>query len=538
MKHIATKTSAKKAHEIPRLGRRRWLHTLNIPSSRALMLCRSLSFFLPAVFLLVAVLARDCAVAGDWPQFRGRNAAGTSDGQSLPLTWDAETGSNIRWKTAIPGLGHASPVITRGCVFIITADGGEMDPPLRVGLYGDIASVETESSHTWQLFCLSAYTGQILWKRSVHEGVPMIKRHTKATHANSTPATDGVHLVVFLGSEGLHCFDLCGNLLWKKDLGVLDSGYFRAPEAQWGFGSSPIIYKNMVIIQCDVQKDSFIAAFDVHDGRELWRTARQDVPTWSTPTIYEGDTRTELIVNGYQHAGGYDPLTGAELWRLSGGGDIPVPTPVAAHGLIFLSSAHGPQRPLCAIRGGATGDLTPTSDLTSSGHIAWYQQRSGIYMQTPIVYGEYLYACRDSGVLTCYEALTGERIYRERLGQGNAGFTASAVAADGKLYFTSENGDIFVVQAGPKFEVLATNALNEVCMATPAISDGMLIVRAKNHVYGIGTPKIQEMVTLRSFEPAWTTSHPCRVVCEERRRIGPLRSWIRARIRRIGHARY
>ena len=487
--------------------------------SRKLTFCRSIGLLLVSVALLTAV-GSGSATAGDWPQFRGRNATGTSDDQRLPINWNTETGANIRWKTAIPGLGHASPIVTKGCVFIVTADGGDVDPQLRVGLYGDIASVENESSQMWQLFCLSAHTGQIAWQRTVHEGVPTIKRHTKATHANSTPATDGIHLVVMLGSEGLHCFDLRGNLLWKRDLGVLDSGYFRAPDAQWGFGSSPIIYRDLVIVQCDVQQDSFIAAFDVHNGHEVWRTARQDVPTWSTPTIYEGETRPELIVNGYKHAGGYDPLTGEELWRISGGGDIPVPTPVVADDLIFLTSAHGPQRPLFAIRAGATGDITPEGDLTSGGHIAWYQERSGIYMQTPIVYGEYLYACADNGVLTCYDARSGERIYRERLGQGRTGFTASPVAADGKLFITNENGDIFVVQTGPSFELLATNAMNEVCMATPAIADVMLIVRSKSHVYGIGTSPVQEM-ELASASPQ-QTSYRYAPVC---RRGRPCRLW-------------
>ena len=372
------------------------------------------------------------------------------------------------------------------------------DSQLRVGLYGDIAPVPTESSHAWQLYCLSKYTGQILWKRTILERIPQIKRHTKATHANSTPATDGIHVVVFLGSEGLYCYDRCGNLLWKKDLGVLDSGYYAVPAAQWGFGSSPIIFKNMVIVQCDVQQNSFVAAFDVNNGRELWRTSREDVPTWSTPTIFEGNTRTELVVNGYKHAGGYDPWTGKELWRLSGGGDIPVPTPVVAHGLIFLSSAHGRQRPLCAIREGATGDITPTDDTEPGDHIAWYLPRSGIYMQTPIVYGEYLYACGDNGVLNCYEARTGKAIYRERLGNGATGFTASAIAADGKLYFTSENGDIYVVQSGPAFKLLATNAMDEACMATPAVSDGMLIVRTESHVYAIGPPPDQVLNKVQS----------------------------------------
>jgi outer membrane protein assembly factor BamB len=393
-------------------------------------------------------------------------------------------------------------------VFIVTAESRASDSQLRVGLYGDIASVPSEQSHHWQLLCLSKQTGGVLWKRTIVERVPQIKRHTKASHANSTPATDGTHVVVFLGAEGLYCYDRCGNLSWRKDLGVLDSGYYVVPAAQWGFGSSPIIYQNMVIVQCDVQQNSFVAAFDVRSGRELWRTSREDVPTWSTPAIFEGRSRTELVLNGYKHTGGYDPWTGKELWRLGGGGDIPVPTPVAAHGLIFLSSAHGGKRPLRAIRLGATGDITPKDDAELGEHIAWSEPRGGIYMQTPLVYGDYLYACADNGLLNCYEAQTGKHIYRERLGNGATGFTASAVAGDGKLYFTSEGGDIYVVRAGEKFQLLATNAMNEVCMATPAISDGNLIIRTQNHVYAIGaaSPPVATKSSKLRFEKSGNRS--------------------------------
>jgi outer membrane protein assembly factor BamB len=453
--------------------------------------CRCLAWFLVALAPGPSASAGDGISATDWPQFRGHNAAGVSNDQKLPVTWNVDTGANIRWKTAIPGLGHASPIVAGDFVFIVTAENSVDESKLRVGLYGDIASVPAEAAHAWQLYCLSKSTGKIIWQRTIVERVPQIKRHTKATHANSTPATDGKHVVVLLGSEGLYCYDRRGNLLWQKDLGVLDSGYYAAPAAQWGFGSSPIIFKNMVIVQCDVQQNSFLAAFGVSSGQELWRTPRADVPTWSTPTIFRGSTRIELVVNGYKHAGGYDPWTGRELWRLGRGGDIPVPTPVVAHGMVFLSSSHGQQRPLCAVRQGATGDITPAKETELGDHLAWYLPRAGIYMQTPIVDGDYLYACNDNGALSCYEAQTGTSMYRSRLGNGSTGFTASAVASDGKLYFTSENGEIYVVQSGPTFKLLANNAMNETCMATPAISDGMLIVRTEGHVYAIGNQQDQ-----------------------------------------------
>jgi outer membrane protein assembly factor BamB len=448
-----------------------------LPNCRAGLLAR-----------LFCVCSTLTACAADWPQFRGPRASGVADGKSLPVTWDVEAGTNVRWKTRVRGLGHASPIVVGSRVFIVTAISGDPDASLKVGLYGAIAPVKDDTVHTWQLICLSKTTGESLWEQSLYEGVPKIKRHTKATHANSTPASDGKHLVVFLGSEGLYCYDLDGTPRWKKDLGVLDSGYYVVPNAQWGFASSPVIYQGMVIVQCDVQKDSFLAAFDIDNGNELWRTPRADVPTWSTPAILETPDGPQVIVNGYKHTGGYDARTGKELWHLKGGGDIPVPTPVLAHDLIFFSSAHGMLAPLYAVRRGATGDITLEPDAESSQHIAWYKKRDGIYMQTPLVYGDLLYACRDNGVLSCYEAQTGEMMYRERLGTGQTGFTASAVAGHDKVYLTSELGDVYVVRAGPQFELLATNSMAEICMATPAISDGSLFFRTKDHVIAIGEP--------------------------------------------------
>jgi outer membrane protein assembly factor BamB len=406
-------------------------------------------------------------------------------------------------------------------VFVVTAVSGLPEPGLRVGLYGDIASVKDDSTHVWKLYCLGRETGQVFWSRIVHRGVPQIKRHTKATYANATPATDGTHLVVSLGSEGLYCFDLCGNLLWRRALGLLDSGYYEVPSAQWGFGSSPIIHQGIVFVQCDVQQNSYLAAFDVCDGRELWRTARKDVPTWSTPTIVAGRERTQLVVNGFRHAGGYDPLTGQELWRLGGGGDIPVPTPVVARDLIILSSAHGGQAPLRAIRSGATGDITPGRSGSQAKSVVWSHRRDGIYMQTPLVYGQYLYACKNNGVLSCYQVESGRLVYRERL-DGGVGFTASPVACRGKLYFTSEDGNVYVVAAGPTFKLLAKNVMNEVCMSTPAISDGLLILRARDHVYGIGAPPA----------PCPADTAECRDVSNPsgvlgRRLLGPLRGVLR-----------
>lgn len=441
---------------------------------------------LPALAFLLAGPAAAADPAAHWPSFRGPHASGIAEGHATPVTWDVERGHNILWKTPIPGLGHGSPVIWGDRIFLTTAVSETGEADLRVGLYGDIAPVNEDFAQKFKVLCVDRDSGRVLWERVAYEGVPKIKRHTKATHANASPATDGRHVVAFFGSEGLYCYDLDGELRWKKDFGVLDSGYFMVPGAQWGFGSSPVIFEDRVIVQCDVQGNSFVAALDIADGREIWRTPRDEVPTWGTPTVHRDAERTQIIVNGYRHIGGYDFATGRELWRLTGGGDIPVPTPVVAHGLAFITNAHGPMAPIYAVRLAAQGDITPESPEHPGEHVAWWTPRMGNYMQTPLVYGGLLYACMDNGVLTCFDARTGEQKYRQRLGGGRSGFTASGVAADGKLYFTSEDGEVYVLKAGPEFEQLAVNSMAEVCMATPAIAEGVLYFRTRGHLVAVG----------------------------------------------------
>lgn len=428
------------------------------------------------------------AIANNWPSFRGLHASGVADGSAPPVAWNSENAANIKWKTAIPGFAHASPVIWGDRIFITTAISSDTAAILRVGLYGDVAPDKDVSKHSWKVYCLDKKSGKILWERVAHEGLPKVKRHTKATQANSTPVTDGKHVIALFGAEGMFCYDMKGKLLWQKDLGLLDSGWFYDPDYQWGHGSSPIIYKDLVIVQCDIQKNSFIAAYRLKDGREVWRTQRDEIPSWGTPTIHESGNRAELIANGTNYVRGYDPLTGKELWRLAGNSEITTPTPFVAHDLIFVASGYRPIQPIYAIRLGAVGDISLQDTSTANAHIAWSKKRGGPYMPTPIVYGDYLYTCANNGTLTCYNAKTGEQIYRERLAGRGSGyaFTASPVAADGKLYFTSEDGEIFVIKAGPAYELLAANSMGEVCMATPAISEGMIFIRGQQHVYGIG----------------------------------------------------
>lgn len=450
--------------------------------------------FWALIFLTVtgAALAQ-----ANWPSFRGPNAKGISPDANTATVWNVEKSENIGWQTTIPGLGHSSPIIWGDRLFVTSAVNERKTSPLKVGLYGDPASADDNDTQQWKVFCLNKTTGEITWQATAHEGVPQVKRHPKATHANCTMATDGTNVVAFFGSEGLYCYDLGGHLRWKKDLGILRASpvvYNDAPDPngwmlEWGFASSPIIFASRVFVQCDVLTNGFVAAFDLADGREVWRTRRDDTGTWSTPNVCAAGSRPQLIVNGWKHMGGYDLQSGLEIWRMSGGGDCPVPTPMVWHDLIFLMSAHGPRSPIYAVRADAAGDISLPDGVSTNQHVAWSVRRGGSYMQTPMFYGDLLYTCQVDGILSCYEAATGKQLYKERLGSGGDGFTASPVASEGRIYFTSEQGTVFVVKPGANFTVMATNHLGEICMATPAISDGTLFFRTQGHVMAIGERK-------------------------------------------------
>ena len=435
--------------------------------------------------LLLLAFALTAARAQNWPQFRGPNATGVAEGPGRPVKWDASSSLNVRWKTPIPGLAHSSPVVWGNKVFVTTAVNSVKDET-RFGLFGDVEPVKNDPQHSWKVIAIDKLTGKILWERTAYEGIPKVKRHPKSSHAASTPVTDGKVVIANFGSEGLYAYDFNGKLLWKQDLGVLDAGWFYDVDYQWEYGSSPIIYKNLVIVQADIQKNSFIAAYDIKSGKLVWKTPREELSSWGTPTVYEGKLRAELITNGTKAIRGYDPLTGKELWRLGPMSEITTPTPFVAQDLIFVTSGYPPVQPIYAIRPGANGDISLKDGKDSNEFIAWSKQRGGPYMPTPIVYGELLYTCSNQGVLTAYNAKTGERVYQERLGGTGGAFTASPVASDGKIYLSSEDGDVFVVKAGPKYELLSKNPVGEVMMATPAISDGLVIVRTISNLYAFG----------------------------------------------------
>jgi outer membrane protein assembly factor BamB len=422
----------------------------------------------------------------DWPQFRGISAQGIAEGFSVPATWNAATGENVVWKTKIPGLGLSSPIVWGDTVFISTAISGKADAGLRVGYYGDIQSVPDDTEHEWRVYALDKKTGAIKWQHSPYKGVPKIKRHMKNSHANSTLATDGERLIAFFGSEGLYAYDLKGTLLWKKDLGVLDTGYYMVPEAQWETGSSPVLHDGKIVLQVDVQKNSFLAVFDAKDGRELWRVPRTDVPTWSSPTVHSVGGKPQILVNGMRHVGAYDFQTGKEIWKLSGGGDIPVPTPVVNDGLVYITNAHGNDSPVYAIKETATGDISLKGGATSNDGVAWMAPRSGGYMCTPLVYRGLVYNVRYNGVLNVFDRKTGEKKYETRLAGATSAFTASPIANDGRVFIASEDGQVFVIAAGPEFKVLAMNEMSTPVLATPALSDGTLLIRTQDQIMAVG----------------------------------------------------
>ncbi len=429
------------------------------------------------------------AVAQNWPGFRGVNASGVTDGKPSPTTWDAEKGTNIAWKTPIPGLAHSSPVVWENTVFITTAVSSDPNSVFRKGLYGDVDSAADVSKHTWKIYALDKKSGKVLWERVAHEGPPKTKRHIKSTFANASPVTDGKYLIAFFGSEGLFAYNLKGKLLWKQDLGVLDAGWFFDPDYQWGTSSSPVIYKDLVIVQCDVNKGSFIAAFNLKSGKQVWRTERDEIPSWGTPTIVESKTRVELVTNATRAVRAYDPLTGKELWRLTGNPEVTATTPIAAHDLIFICNSYRPNQPIYAIKQGvANGDISLKDGKEASEFVAWSKQRGGSYMPTPVIYSDYLHVLSNNGTLTVFNAKTGERIYQQRVADKGGSFSASPIVVNGNLYLASEDGEVHVIKAGAKYELVSTNQMNEVMMATPAVSDGILIIRGQHHVFGITAP--------------------------------------------------
>jgi outer membrane protein assembly factor BamB len=423
---------------------------------------------------------------GSWPSFRGPGASGIAEGQNLPERWDPKTRENVLWRTPIPGLAHSSPVVWGDRLFVTTAISGRANATFKPGLYGDGDASDDTSVHKWMLYALDKRTGKIAWERVAFTGPPRNKRHIKSTYASASPATDGRIVVAWFGSEGVHAYDVNGTPLWRVDLGRVDMGAYDIPSYEWGPASSPIIWNGLVILQVDTQADSFLLALDAATGKTVWKTDRDEPPSWGTPTVIRTSTGDELVTNASNFIRGYDPKTGKELWRLGGSSKITAPTPIGADDMIVVASGRGPERPIFVVRPGGHGDLTLPKDQTSSPTVAWSKTGRGSYMPTPLAYQGILYVLANNGVFDAYDLKSGQEIYRQRLEPVGSGFSASPVAADGRIYLSSEDGEIIVVGAGREFKKIGVNSMGELLMATPAISDGVMYVRSASSLSAIG----------------------------------------------------
>jgi outer membrane protein assembly factor BamB len=434
------------------------------------------------VSLTVAV---DSALAqtSNWAQWRGKEGSGISAETNLPVEWSDK--KNLKWKTAIAGRGHSSPIVWGNRVFLTTSIEGAVIPGAAAVRhvhkgeeYIHPDSVGADHSYTLMLLCLDAVSGKILWQKTAYEGRVHDNRHRKNTYASTTPVTDGKYVYFSFEAEGLYCYDFNGRQVWKTNLGKIAKGGM-------GPGTSPVLYENLLILQCDQEygEGSFIAAVNKTNGKEVWRVARTHRRSWATPLLIRGAARAELVTSGAESVIAYDPASGKELWRAPGVVSNPIPSPVTGHGLVFVSAGSQAKRAY-AIRLGANGDLTNTPN------VVWSYDKGTAYTPSPILYGEFLYLMTDAGLITCIEPKTGTVIYQTRM-PVPAKFTASPVAFEGKILLVSEDGDSFVLKAGQTPEVLKVNSLGEPIYASPAISGGRIFLRGEKHLYCImkETPK-------------------------------------------------
>ncbi|WP_236696165.1 outer membrane protein assembly factor BamB family protein [Rhodopirellula islandica] len=426
----------------------------------------------------------------DWPSFRGPGARGVAEGSTIPTTWNAdpesETNDGMLWETKVPGLGHSSPVVVGDRIFLLTAVPDEGETELNIAAGGNIDAAKDSGAYKWMVLCYDADTGKELWRQTAHHGEPKATRHSKATHANTSVCVDGDRVVACFGSEGLYCYDLDGKLIWERDLGVIDVSKY---DIGWGYASSPAIHDGKVAVIGDDPDHPFVTVLQLTDGEEVWRSDRSEVceRSWGSPLIHEVDGVTQMIVNGFPWIVSYDFATGEELWRLEGGGDNPIPTPFVSHGWIYITNAHGGKAPIYVVRPDARGTIKLDSEEDSDS-LVWSVERGGSYMSTPVVSGDYLYLGNSNGVVRCFHAKTGEKVFQKRLGK-DAGVIASLLAVNGNVICASENGTVYVLKTGPEFEVLAENPMGEPCFATPAVADGVLFIRTTKRLVAISEPE-------------------------------------------------
>ena len=432
-----------------------------------------------------------------WAQFRGPNAGDVGDDPALPVTWN-ET-DNVVWTIDIPGLSWSSPVVWEDTIFVTSAISAGEEPDPIPGLYDpgeENGATRSSQSHRWVVYNIDFHTGAVRWVRELHSGAPTIARHIKNSFASETPVTDGRRVYVYFGSAGVvGALNMSGEMVWRAELGAF--------ETTGGFGSaaSPALHGDRLYIVNDNVTESFLAALDKNTGEELWRVSRPERgQNWATPFVWENEQRIEIVTAGTQGVRSYD-LDGNLIWEIHGMSGLTVPTPFAKHGLLYLSSGYpgGGLRPVYVVKPGASGDISIWSldDMrtglsfgfpgakTVSEDVAWAYPLLGTYNTSALVYGDYYYTLLDRGFLVAHDARTGDEVYRrQRLEIGN-GFTASPWAYNGMVFLLSEDGETFVVRAGPEFEILHKNPLNEMTLATPAVAQASLIVRTQSKLYRI-----------------------------------------------------
>jgi len=417
----------------------------------------------------------------NWPGFRGPSC-GVVEDEVLPVSWS--TTENVAWKIDVVGRAWSSPVVWGDKIFLSTvASEGHVEEAKKGLYFGGNRNKPSSATHHWIVYCYDWATGKTLWQKTVHTGKPAQPVHIKNTYASETPVTDGQRVYFYFGNLGVFCFDLEGQELWQKRLAPAKMRY------NWGPAASPVLHGDRLFIINDNEEQSYLLALDTKTGDEVFRVPRDEKSNWVTPYIWQNAERTELVTSGTGSVRSYD-LKGQLLWKLGGMSVIAIPTPVEGNGLLYLCSGYvgdRKNRPIYAIKTGASGDITPEDEKDLGRYIAWYHKFGGPYNPSPIAYGDYLYVLYDRGTVSCYDGRTGNVVYeKQQLAKDARAFTVSPWANDGKLFFLSEDGDTFVVQAGPEFKVLSRNALNEMCMATPAPLRGSIIIRTLSKLYRIG----------------------------------------------------
>jgi outer membrane protein assembly factor BamB len=459
-----------------------------------------------ALILLAALLAPSEAEE-NWPQFRGPGGNAVADTGSPPRKWSRK--ENVAWVRDIPGRGWSSPIVWGKTLFLTSAitTGGSFKEPSK-GIFGNdyaaelvaqglpeeevVARVvsrdielskETESIR-YMVYAIDAETGTLLWERVAHEGKPFGGRHRKNTYASETPATDGERLYAYFGNVGLFAYALDGELLWEHRFPP------RPIYLDFGTAASPAVDSQRVYVQCDNQEESFLAAVDKRTGEELWKIARgvgnQSMirSGWSTPFVWETPRRSEIVTLGHGLAIGYG-VDGRELWRLSGLSGQATPTAIAAEGLLFVGTGSQGEsnRPMFAVRPGASGDVSLAEGAESNEFVAWRNPRASAYTSSPLHYRGRIYVVNDNGILTVFDARSGERLYRARVGGGGFTFSSSPWAYAGHVFFLSEDGETFVATEGAAYEEVGRNPLEEMTLASPAIAGDSLYIRTQSKLY-------------------------------------------------------